>query len=69
MKEMTVAIYHAIEQLRDEMGVSPTLREIGERCHIAHVSVMRHLDKLEQGGYIYRPPGKYRAIQILKGMQ
>lgn len=66
LKPKTILIYRAIEQSWRDKGNAPTLREIGAQCAMAHTSCMRHLDKLEAGGYIERWPGKFRSIRILK---
>jgi len=51
---------------------TPTLREIGLELHMAHTSVLRHLDRLEAYGYIERidPEGRRkRPYRIPKDLQ
>jgi repressor LexA len=48
-------------------GWTPSVREIGEAVGLkSSAAVHKQLDSLERRGYIRRPPGKARLIQILR---
>lgn len=48
-------------------GQSPTVREIGKETSLrSSCSVQKHLNKLEEIGYIRRNPYKYRSIELLQ---
>jgi DNA-binding MarR family transcriptional regulator len=47
-------------------GYPPGIREIAEGCHFATSSVTRHLERLDQHGYIERDAGKSRGIRLLE---
>ena len=61
--QVTRKVYEAIcEYLRQD--IHPTYREIGERCNMAHTSIIRHIDKLEGMGWIIREEAKMRSIRL-----
>ena len=48
-------------------GYPPTLREIADETgFISNSGVIRHLDKLEQWGWIERSEGVARGIRVLQ---
>ena len=42
----------------------PTMREISAACFIGRSTTLRHLDRLEAGGWIVREPGLARGILL-----
>ena len=46
-------------------GFAPSLREIGEHCHIGRTTVSRYLDKLVIQGRITRMSGRARSIHLV----
>ena len=53
-------------QYIENIGVPPTVREIGSEFHIASSSVFGHLKALEKKNFIRRQPFRSRCLQILK---
>ena len=43
----------------------PTVREISEGCFMSPSSVLRHLDRLENEGKLFREAGKARGITLM----
>jgi SOS-response transcriptional repressor LexA len=66
MIETTETIYRFLEDYADEHGGSPTVREIAAGCFVSVGTVMRHLDRMENLGWISRQPGKARSIRLLR---
>lgn len=64
LDERTQEIYQYIVRFRKQTGNSPTLREIGTGCHIAHTTVLTHLARLEGMDWIVREMGKARSIML-----
>ncbi len=50
----------------DEHRYAPTLRETGEEFDISRVTVLQHLNELEEKGYIERESNVSRGIKVLK---
>jgi DNA-binding MarR family transcriptional regulator len=65
--ESTEAVYQFLKDYIRKHNFPPTVREIGESCHLARSTVMRHLDRLEAMGRITRQPGKARSITLTEG--
>jgi repressor LexA len=61
----TEQIFVFIKKYIDEIGYSPSLREIASGVYLSVSSVLRHLDKLEAWGWITRDPNKARSIIVL----
>lgn len=60
---VTFHVYEVIcEYLRED--IRPTYREIAERSHMAHTTVLRHIDRLEGMGWIVRDEAKARSIRL-----
>ncbi len=58
-------ILDAIDSFMTEKGYAPTIRELGEFADLkSPASVHRHINILKQLGYISKPDGKSRAIEI-----
>jgi repressor LexA len=54
-----------IKDYKNERGIAPTYREIGQGCDIRSTSVVRYyLDYLERKGYIKRLDGVARGIVL-----
>lgn len=62
----TEAVYKFVKTYQSINRKSPTIREIAAGCFIATGSVVRHLDRLEISGRIYREPNQARSIIILE---
>lgn len=58
-------VYEFVEHYIEEFGVSPTLREIADGCHISMGSVLDTLSVLEARGDIERVEGVHRPIRIV----
>lgn len=59
-------ILEVIRQALMRDGQAPTVREIGKVTGLrSSCSVQKHLNSLEQKGYIKRDPYKYRSIELL----
>jgi SOS-response transcriptional repressor LexA len=57
----------AIKQYIENENISPTVRDIGNMIGLSSTStVQKHLDLLEQKGYIKRRKETPRSISILK---
>jgi SOS-response transcriptional repressor LexA len=67
MNEMKTrdSVLLAIDDHQRELGVSPTVREIGDRTHISSTSNIHfHLRRLERHGLLMRHKNKARAIVV-----
>lgn len=52
---------------KQQEGWTPSVREIGEAVGLkSSAAVQKQLDRLERQGYIRRPAGKARLIQVIK---
>jgi SOS-response transcriptional repressor LexA len=58
-------VYIFIKKYIEDHTHPPTLREIGEGCFMSPSSVLRHLDKLEKEGMLFREEGKARGITLV----
>ena len=47
-------------------GYAPTVRTIGQACHLSPSTVVYHLDKLEAWGWLTREPHAARSLRILR---
>jgi SOS-response transcriptional repressor LexA len=64
MEPLTLAVYEYITRfLRDE-GFSPSLREIGQGCNMAHTTLYSHLGILEGKDWIVREYKVPRSIRL-----
>ena len=63
LSPITYRIYEVIYEYIQQ-DIHPTYREIGERCNMAHTSVLRHIDKLEGMGWLIREEAKMRSIRL-----
>lgn len=60
------AIFRFIKGYLNKHGYSPTLREIAERAGLkSHKNVLRHLNTLQEYGYIKRSLNLSRAIEVV----
>lgn len=68
-RPLTAKQHEIIEAIRKGLmkdGQAPTVREIGRQTGLrSSCSVQKHLNQLEQNGYIRRDPFKYRSIELL----
>ena len=55
-----------IRDYTDTYGFAPSLREIGEHCHIGRTTVSRYLDKLVIQGRITRMAGRARSLHVIE---
>ena len=55
-----------IRDYSDEYGFAPSLREIGDHCHIGRTTVSRYLDKLVIQGRITRMAGRARSLHVIE---
>ena len=46
-------------------GYAPTVRTIGQACHLSPSTVVYHLDKLEAWGWLTREPHERRLFERL----
>ena len=58
-------ILDIVKRLTEEQGFPPTVAEIAEQDSVSITAVAKHLDALEQKGYISRTPGRNRSIVVL----
>lgn len=58
---------YIVEYKRGHDGNSPSLREIGEACHLVISVVKSHLDRLERDGWINRISKESRGIEVVGG--
>jgi SOS-response transcriptional repressor LexA len=59
-------VFRFLCQYREEYGFVPTIRKIADHEGFSSNSgVIRHLDKLEQWGWIERHHGQARSIRIV----
>lgn len=66
MSTRQAAILSYIQQMLDERGYPPSVREIGEAVGLKSSSTVHaHLKQLQKKGYIHRDPTKPRAIEII----
>jgi hypothetical protein len=63
-EKLLARVYEFIRQYSEYIGVSPTLREIAEGCHMSLGSVLDALALLEIRGWIEREDRGYRSISI-----
>jgi repressor LexA len=67
LSERQHKILEFIQAHQNETGFPPTIREIGEACHIPSTSVVNYnLNKLVDGGFITRAADKSRGIRLNK---
>jgi repressor LexA len=66
IEALTRAIYDFIVGYLRKKGYSPTLREIGRGCHMAHTTVYSHLGILEGKDWIVREYNVPRSIRLGK---
>jgi len=60
-------ILNFLEEVLQEQGLPPTIREIGDATQISSTSVVNYyLEQLEEGGYIERRSNVSRGITLLK---
>lgn len=64
MDENTKRVFRFIWDALHDRHLSPTLREIGDGCFIAHTTVSNHLARLEGMGWIERDFNKPRSIRL-----
>jgi len=64
-QETLDCMYRFIQSYIQSYGFGPSLREIGEGCHLSKSIVGRYLDRLEMQGRITREPGLPRSIHVL----
>ena len=64
IEQRTRQVYDYIITYRKLNGNSPTLREIGDACHVAHTSILTNLARLEGMGWIVREFSKSRGITL-----
>jgi repressor LexA len=62
----TGKVYLFIKDYIKKHTYPPTLREIGEGCHLTTSAVTRYLHKLELEGRIIREEGRARGITLLE---
>jgi DNA-binding MarR family transcriptional regulator len=65
--ESTEAVYQFLKDYIRKHNFPPTVREIGDACHLSRSTVTRNLDRLEALGRITRQPGKARSITLTDG--
>ncbi len=63
---LTETVYTFIRAYIHQHHLPPTLREIAEGCHIGRSTTLRHLDRLEAWGRLFREPGKARSIYLIE---
>ncbi len=67
---LTVKQQEIVEVIRRALmrdGQAPTVREIGKETGLrSSCSVQKHLNQLQEKGYIKRDPYKYRSIELLQ---
>jgi len=61
---ITRTVYEFIRDYLRDKRISPTQREIGEGCHIAHTSTLTHLARLEGMAWIERDHNVPRSIRL-----
>ncbi len=61
---VTRAVYEYIRDRIEQDSCPPTLREIARACYIGRSTLMRHLDRLEAYGAIYREAHIARGIRL-----
>lgn len=61
---LTQGVYDFIVGFIRDSGYSPTLREIGTGCHMAHTTVYNHLGKLEGKDWVVREYNVPRSIRL-----
>ena len=65
MKERPLQILQCIYDNVEEKGYPPTIREICECVGLTSTSTVHsHLNRLEQGGYLFKDSTKPRALEI-----
>ena len=65
--EKELDLLRFIERYRAEHGYPPTLHEMAKASGWASVtSVVVHLNKLQELGYITRQPHRARSVRVLK---
>ncbi len=66
LTQKQIEILHFIQSHIQKQGYPPAVREICKGVDLKSTStVHRHLEKLEEKGYIRKDPTKPRAIEIL----
>ena len=65
MTEKVLAkVYQFIKDYTELVGVSPTLREIADGCHLSLGSVLAAVTLLEARGWIVRDEREHRSLKI-----
>lgn len=64
IEPMTWQVYYYIRDFHRREGFSPSLREIGEGCYIAHTTALNHIARLEGMGWVVREVQKPRSIRL-----
>lgn len=63
LSERQQAVLAAVERLSGRDGFPPTIREIGQEVGLASPSsVLHHLRRLEDAGYLDRRANRHRAM-------
>lgn len=58
-------VLHFIEDYSEKHGISPTFREIGLGCYMAHTTARRHVRKLVSFGLLLRQRHIGRSIVLV----
>jgi DNA-binding MarR family transcriptional regulator len=64
LEPLTREVYEFVRDFRRREGYSPTLREIGSACFVAHTTVLTHVARLEGMGWLTRDFLKPRSIRL-----
>lgn len=64
-KGVTQSVYVFIKDYVKKHTHPPTLREIAEGCYLSPSAVVRHLERLEGEGKLFREPGRPRGITLV----
>jgi len=61
------AILDFITQFIDRYGYAPTLKEIGEACHMhSPATIHEHIEKLREKGFIRKLDGAVRGLEVIR---
>ncbi len=58
-------VYQFVVSFIERENCPPTISEISDGCYMSRNTVVRHLDKLEAQGRLYRIPHKFRGLRLL----
>lgn len=64
LEPITRQVYEFIRDFHRREGFSPSLREIGEGCYVAHTTALTHIARLEGMGWVTREFLKPRSIRL-----